>query len=316
MVNQVNQSQVLLLTGFRELGQLRYVFFSLTCAGYLLILVLNISVLVLICAKPRLHQPMYILLANLLLNTLIGCAAFYPKLLLDLLSGRQQVSRRGCLLQAFWVHLYVSVECNVLTVMALDRYAAVSRPLTYHSLLRPSTVLQLLLGAWLLPAAAYTCLIGLSSRLPLCGFQVSRTFCDNRSITHLSCVDVSLIGGVELLLAAAVVFLPLLLIFGCYVQILAVSFRLSSSGRPNKALATCVPHLVTYVSLVSSIVFEVVQPALANRNLPHALRVVMSMEGFLLPPLLNPLIYGVNLPEIRHEFTHLFTRMFTTTRRK
>ncbi|XP_040902326.1 olfactory receptor 6N1-like [Toxotes jaculatrix] len=303
-----NQSQVelLVLSGFNGLNQLRYLYFCITCAGYLLIILFNVSILTLICVKQNLHQSMYIFLANLLLNTLIGCAAFYPKLLHDLLSDVQLISRTGCLLQAFFVHTYVCVECNILTVMAFDRYAAIAHPLTYHSLVSSSRVHGLLAAAWILPVAAHTCLLSLSSLLPLCGFYVSRTFCDNRSITYLSCVDISLISLLELVFVSAGVFLPVLVIFGCYIKILAVSFQVSKSGRANKALSTCVPHLVTYASFVTSIVFEVVQPALAAKNFPHEFRVVMSMEGFLLPPVLNPLIYGLKLPDIRNNIGRMF----------
>ncbi|KAM9318575.1 olfactory receptor 6N1-like [Pholidichthys leucotaenia] len=306
-----NESHVelLLLSGFGELNHLRYLYFSITCIGYLLILLLNVSIFSLICAKPRLHQPMFIFLASLMLNTLIGCAAFYPKLLDDLLREVQLISRTGCLLQAFFVHTYVSVECNILTVMAYDRYAAISHPLTYHSLLSSSMVYRLLAAAWLFPVAANMCLLSLSSTLPLCAFKVSRTFCDNRSITYLSCVDISVISLMELVFASTTIFLPLLVIFCCYVKILSVSFHLSRSSRANKALSTCIPHLVTYCSFVTSIVLEVIQPALAGKNLPHQFRVIMSMEGFLLPPLLNPLIYGIKLADIRNSFRQMFRQM-------
>lgn len=290
MVNQ-SQQEILVLSGFQGLQQLRYLYFCLTCAGYLLAMVFNASILGLICLDRSLHQPMYILLANLLLNTLLGCTAFYPKLLHDLLRDEPRISRHGCTLQAFCVHVYVSVECNILMVMAYDRYAAVCHPMTYHRLLSRSRLCRLLAAAWSVPLVANNGILAASGTLPLCGARVVRVFCDNRSLTRLSCVDVSVIDLVELLVGAAVVFLPLLLIFSCYIKILA------------KALSTCVPHLVTYGSFVTSIVFEVIQPTLAGKKLPHIVRVFMSMEGFLVPPLLNPLIYGFKLPAIRNHMT-------------
>lgn len=308
IVNMLNQSQVevLVLSGFNGLNQLRYLYFCITCASYLLILLLNVSILALICVKQSLHQPMYIFLANLLLNTVTGCAAFYPKLLHDLLRDVQVISRTGCLLQAFCIHIYVSVECNILTAMAFDRYAAIAHPLTYHSLFSSSTVHGLLAAAWVLPVAGYTSLLSLSGRLPLCASSVSRTFCDNRSITYQSCVDISVISLMEIVLVSAFVFLPVLLIFGCYIKILAVSFHVSKGSRANKALSTCIPHLVTYTSFVLSVMLEVVQPVLAHKNFPPVIRVIMSMEGFLLPPLLNPLIYGLKLPDIRNHIRPMF----------
>uniref|UniRef100_UPI003AAFB7C0 olfactory receptor 8A1-like n=1 Tax=Centroberyx gerrardi TaxID=166262 RepID=UPI003AAFB7C0 len=220
----INDSEVelLVLLGFKGLDHLKYLYFCITFAGYLVIIVLNVSILVLICCKQSLHEPMYIFLANLLVNSLYGCAVFYPKLLHDLLSNVQVISRAGCIVQAYCVHTYVSVECNILTVMAYDRYAAISRPLMYRN-------------------------------------------------------------------------------------ILIIIFRVSKTTRA-KSLSTCVPHLVTYISFVLSIAFEVAQPALAAHDIPHVFRVIMSMEGFLVLPILNPIIYGIKLPKIRNNISSMFNR--------
>ncbi|KAM9820289.1 olfactory receptor 10J1-like [Neosynchiropus ocellatus] len=295
-----SQVEVLVLDGFQGFQNHRYLYFSITLAGYVAILMLNLFILVLISGTPSLHRPVYVLLANLQVNTLLGCSIFYPKLLHDLLQEVQLVSRSGCVVQAFGVHVYVSVECNLLTIMAYDRYAAVAHPLAYHRLLDGATVWKLLLAAWALPVAACGTLLSLTGGLPLCAARVPRVFCDNRSVSLLSCEDIALVSALELVFAAATIFLPLCVIFFCYVQILAVSCRLSRGRLADKALVTCVPHLVSYVSLVVSIVFEVVQPALAAREVPPQVRVVMSMEGFLVSPLLNPLIYGLKMPDIRN----------------
>nr|XP_057936454.1 olfactory receptor 11A1-like [Doryrhamphus excisus] len=298
MLNQ-SRVDVLVLTGFQELHALRFLYVCVTCAAYVLIVVFNVSLVLLVCKHGALHQPVYIFLANLMCNTLIGCTAFYPKLLHDLLSDVQLITPAGCLLQAFFVHVYVSVECIMLTVMAYDRYAAVVHPLSYHSLLCPSAVSKLLAVSWTLPVVVYAGLLSASGTLLLCRSHVGRIYCDNQSVTRLSCVHISLMRHFELLIVITFVFTPLVLVFCFYVRILIISFQLSKSSRANKALSTCIPHLVTYVSFVTSVVFEVVQPALATKNLPHAFTVVMSMEGFLVPPLINPLIYGLKLPLIR-----------------
>uniref|UniRef100_A0A672YEF8 Olfactory receptor 6N1-like n=1 Tax=Sphaeramia orbicularis TaxID=375764 RepID=A0A672YEF8_9TELE len=300
-----NQSQVelLVLVGFKGVDQFRYWYFCVTLVGYLLIVVLNVCVVLVICVQPSLHQPMYVFLSNLLFNTLLGCAAFYPKLLHDFLCDVQLISRRGCIVQAFCVHVYVAVESNILMVMAFDRYVAIAHPLTYPTVLSSSRVYTLLTAAWTLPVVAYVSLLSLTSQLPLCASHVNRTFCDNRSVMYLSCVDISMLSLIELVFACTVVFLPMGVIFCCYVQILTVSFQVTKSQRTNKALSTCIPHLVTYVGFVASIVFEIIQPALVGKHVPHAFRVMMQMEGFLVLPLLNPLIYGVKLPGIRDK-TH------------
>uniref|UniRef100_A0A4W6DTK4 G-protein coupled receptors family 1 profile domain-containing protein n=1 Tax=Lates calcarifer TaxID=8187 RepID=A0A4W6DTK4_LATCA len=269
---------------FNGLNQLRYLYFCITCASYLLILLLNVSILALICVKQSLHQPMYIFLANLLLNTVTGCAAFYPKLLHDLLRDVQVISRTGCLLQAFCIHIYVSVECNILTAMAFDRYAAIAHPLTYHSLFSSSTVHGLLAAAWVLPVAGYTCLLSLSGRLPLCASSVSRTFCDNRSITYQS--------------------FPLLPILFSYTKILKVCFSGSKQTR-QKAVSTCTPHLLSLLNYSFGAFFEILQTRLDLTNISKVQKNVLSLYFSVLQPLLNPIMFGMQMSKIRNTCKHL-----------
>ncbi|XP_041923313.1 olfactory receptor 6K2-like [Alosa sapidissima] len=94
--------------------------------------------------EKSLHEPMYIFLSNLCLNSLYGTVGFYPKCLLDLLSDTHTITYSWCLLQVYVIYSSVLCEISNITVMSFDRYVAICRPLQYHSILTPHAVLKLL----------------------------------------------------------------------------------------------------------------------------------------------------------------------------
>lgn len=68
--------------------------------------------------ESPLHQPMYILIACLSINSLYGTAGFFPRLLTDLLLYSHSITRSGCHVQTFVIYTYASCEFTILTLMA------------------------------------------------------------------------------------------------------------------------------------------------------------------------------------------------------
>nr|XP_014352379.1 PREDICTED: olfactory receptor 51E1-like [Latimeria chalumnae] len=65
----------------------------------------------------------------------------------------------------------------------------------------------------------------------------------------------------------------------------------------------CVCNPLRYTSIVTystlSKLISVTQHRFDIRNVPHSLRVIMSVQYLIIPPLLNPIIYGVRTQEIK-----------------
>ncbi|XP_033866324.3 olfactory receptor 10A3-like [Acipenser ruthenus] len=289
----------LLFTGFGEIGSsLTYLYFALTLAAFLLTVFVNLVLIAVIYLKENLHQPMYVFLCNLCINGVYGSLALYPTLLNSFLSNPRVISRVGCQFQIFFLNTYAGFECTILSVMAYDRYVSICKPLQYHSIMTTSYISILLFFAWLFPVCLFAVMVALTSSLPLCGNTIEKVYCDNGSVVRLSCVDTSRERMYAIFVTLLIPCVPLLLVLLSYQKILGACLKASSESRV-KALNTCIPHIVTFLNYTGNILFEVSSNRLENTNVPFHARSFMSLQLLITPPLLNPIIYGIKLQEIR-----------------
>ncbi|XP_076863856.1 olfactory receptor 51E1-like [Brachyhypopomus gauderio] len=286
----------LTLEGHVELEKYRYVYFIITLAVYVFILLFNIVVIYVIFTNKRLHEPMYIFIAALLFNSLFGSIALYPKLLSDLLSEQQVISYHGCVLQAFCIYTYASSEFTLLSAMAFDRYVSICKPLQYATLVKMSTVKKVLVLCWFLPSCENGIVTILTYQLHLCKSKLNRIYCTNYSIAKLSCGDISANNSFGLFVLGIAVFPPVIFIVFSYIRILAVCLKNSKDFR-GKALQTCLPHLLIFISFGITSCFEVINNRL-EANIPQIIPMILSVEIVVVPPLINPIIYGLKLQEI------------------
>ncbi|XP_017571707.2 olfactory receptor 6N2-like [Pygocentrus nattereri] len=286
----------LVMDGHIELQKYRYFYFIITLTVYLLIICVNAVVIFVIYANKCLHEPMYIFIAALLFNSLFGTSALYPKLLSDFLSERPVTSYSACLLQAFSIYTYAASEFTLLSVMAFDRYVSICKPLQYATLVKISTVKKLLFFCWFFPACEIGILIILTSRLQLCKFKLDRIFCNDYSIAKLSCGDTSVTNLYGIFGLIITVFPPVIFIIFSYIRIFDVCFKNSKEFR-RKALQTCFPHLFIFITFSFNSCFEVINTRLEG-NVPHIISVIVPVESFVIPPLINPVMYGLKLQEI------------------
>ncbi|XP_076147532.1 olfactory receptor 6N1-like [Alosa pseudoharengus] len=162
-------------------------YFLLVFVLYVLIITVNLTLILTVIMEKSLHEPMYIFLSNLCLNSLYGTVGFYPKFLLDLQSDTHTITYSWCITQAYVIYSSVMCEITLLTVMSYDRYVAICRPLQYHSILTPHAVLKLLVVAWAYPLLTIATALVLTVRIPICGSHIRKLFCDNPSILKLGC---------------------------------------------------------------------------------------------------------------------------------
>ncbi|XP_041807071.1 olfactory receptor 6N1-like [Chelmon rostratus] len=286
------------LTLFADTGPLRYLFFSLCLLIYIIIVCANVIIVLTVCLDRSLHQPMYMFISFLSLNSLFGSAGFFPRFLTDILSDTHLISRPSCFVQIFVVYTYVSCEMTILGIMAYDRFVAICQPLRYRSKMSFRMVGNLLVFAWLCPALAVGFCLSLTVRLRLCGNKLHRLFCSNWPVVHLSCVDTSLNSSAGLVVAVTTIFIPLFFVLYTYLRILLVCRRSSSEFR-GKALQTCLPHVVTFVTYSFTLFCELSLTRFETDELNPIITVVLSLEYLIIPPINNPLVYGLNLPQIR-----------------
>ncbi|XP_067371949.1 olfactory receptor 6N1-like [Channa argus] len=284
-------------TLFSDYGSLKYVFFSLCLLIYMTIISANVVIILTVCLDKSLHQPMYIFICCLCLNSLYGSAGFFPRFLMDILSDTHFISRPFCFIQVYVIHTYVAQELTLLTVMAYDRFVAICQPLHYHSKMTFRKVLYLLIFSVLYPVCAVSYFFYLAINLPLCGYKLHRMFCTSLPIIQLSCVDTA-VSETGQFLAVTSIFIPLFFVLYTYLRILLVC-RKSSSEFRGKALQTCLPHIVTFGNFCISIFCEISLSLYRMDEVNPFVFVVLSLEFLIIPPISNPLVYGLNLPQIR-----------------
>ncbi|XP_036423607.1 olfactory receptor 52K1-like [Colossoma macropomum] len=286
----------LLMEGHVDLEHYRYFYFVIVLAVYILIICFNTVVIFIIYSDKLLHEPMYIFIAALLFNSLFGTTVLYPKLLNDFLSERQVTSYQACMLQAFCIYTYGISEFTLLSAMAYDRYVSICKPLQYATLVKMSTVRKLLFFSWFVPSFEIGSLVILTYRLQLCKIKLDRIYCNNYAIVKLSCGDTSVNNSYGLFVLCVAVFPPVIFVIYSYVRILNVCLKNSKDFR-RKALQTCFPHLIIFISFSVTVCFEIINSRLEG-NVPHIINMIMSVENTVIPPLINPIIYGLKLQEI------------------
>ncbi|XP_031150899.1 olfactory receptor 6N1-like [Sander lucioperca] len=285
-------------TLFADFGPLRYLFFSLCLLLYMTVVSANIVIILTICLEKSLHQPMYIFICCLSFNSLYGSAGFFPRFLTDILSDTHLISRPLCFIQMYVIYTYASCELTILSIMAYDRFVAICQPLHYHSKMTFKMVTHLVIFAVLYSAFAMGCSLFLTVRLPLCGNKLNRLFCSNWPVVLLSCVDTTLNNIVGQFIMITTIITPLFFVLYTYLRILFVCRRSSSEFR-GKALQTCLPHIVTFMTYSFSLFCELSLTRFEADKMNPIITVVLSLEYLMIPPINNPLVYGLNLPQIK-----------------
>ncbi|XP_073330427.1 olfactory receptor 6B2-like [Pagrus major] len=304
-MENVSIVRIFILTGLNETNNYRVVLFTLTLLYYCMILFFNMTIIMIIILDKNLHEPMYILLCSFCINGLYGTAGFYPKFIFDLLSSSHEISYEACLLQAFVIYSFACSDLSILAVMAYDRYLAICRPLHYHSFMTKSRLSKMVCFSWITPLCIFSINVVLTSRLRLCSTNIKKLLCLNWIIVKLACPDANTIPNN--IFAYFTIFFYVshgLFVIWTYMHLIITSVR--SKDDRVKFMQTCVPHLTSLTTFVATIVFDLMYMRFGSTDLPQSLQNFISIEFLLIPPVLNPLIYGFKLTKIRHRILGFF----------
>ncbi|XP_018529677.1 olfactory receptor 6N2-like [Lates calcarifer] len=288
-------------SGHVEVHKYRYLYFLIMFSVYILIICFNFTIVCLICIHRNLHEPMYIFIAALLINSVVFSTNIHPKLLIDFLSEKQIISYSACLFQFYLCYTLSGSEFLLLAVMAYDRYVSICKPLQYPTIMRKTTVSILLGVAWLLPACQTAVAVILSADMKLCILTLKGIFCNN-SIYNLHCVSsrtLSIFGVIAVINAAL---FPLLFILFTYTRILIISYRRLNVRK--KAAQTCLPHLLVLISFSCLCAYDIIIVRLGS-DFPKTARFIMTLQAVLYHPLFNPIIYGLKMKEISKHLKRL-----------
>ncbi|XP_056302819.1 olfactory receptor 5K1-like [Danio aesculapii] len=274
----------------------RYIYFMCFFFLYTLILFVNILLIVVIVLERALHEPMYIFLCNLCVNDIYGSLGFYPKFLHDLILNSYVIPSYMCAIQAFIVYSYVMCECSTLAVMAYDRHVAICLPLDYHTKMNRFSCSILLVLCWIIPFLSMFIAVFLSNRLVLCRNHIDKLYCDNWSIVKLSCGS-TVINNIYGFIFISLYSVLVIVIIVSYLKLI-IACKASLECR-RKFLQTCVPHVISLINLTVATLFDNFSNRFGSDDVPANLRFFLALEMVVVPPLVNPVIYGLKFTEVR-----------------
>ncbi|XP_035987451.1 putative gustatory receptor clone PTE03 [Fundulus heteroclitus] len=298
-----NVNIVFVLQGLNDSVTNRQIYFAIALMSYLVTILVNLTLILTVCLDKALHQPMYIFMCNLCFTGLCGASSFYLKLLLVLLAGTHLITYTGCLTQMFFTYIYTFCKFTSLTVMAYDRYLAICQPLRYWALMTGKKVALLLLLTWCLSLLETTVGILLISRLSFCSHRMSRIFCTSWEVVKLSCSDTTannLYGMMIIILHT----LQIIIVLVSYMHLIRSAARSQTDRR--KFVQTCSPHLASLLVFSISVLFDTLYSRYGSSSMA-ALQNALSAEFLVVPPIVNPIIYGMNLRHIRIRIRLWFT---------
>ncbi|XP_051955485.1 olfactory receptor 1J2-like [Xyrauchen texanus] len=305
MDNLTFRNSLVLVEGLKITPQSSQIAFVIILIAFIFIMVSNIGMLIQISADTNLHQPMHILFCHLPVNDIIGSAVMIPRLLKDLLTDHSEryITYVECVIQAYFIHLYGTTCHTVLMIMAFDRYVAICNPLRYPIIMNNKMMVKLSAAAWGVAVVLVGILIGLSVRLSHCRSVIQNLYCDNASLFKLSCENVLINNAYGLTFTVVLFTTSVGWMLMTYIRIALVCLKSKNKATNSKAIKTCTTHLAVYLILLicgfTPIVFHRFSEYVEERKLA-------TIMFHVIPPGLNPIIYGLQAKEIRQRLFKLF----------
>ncbi|XP_006039375.1 olfactory receptor 52L1-like [Alligator sinensis] len=149
----------------------------------------------------------------------------------------------------------------------------------------------------------------LTSRLPFCGHRlISHSYCEHMAVVKLVCGNVRAnitYGLFVAFMAFMVVGFDVLVISVSYAMILRTVMRLPSTEARLKAVSTCASHTCVTLAFYIPAPFTF-RTHRFGHHIPHHLHIMVANLYLLVPPMLNPIVYGIRTRQIQGRVIRLF----------
>ncbi|XP_073468455.1 olfactory receptor 52L1-like [Aquarana catesbeiana] len=303
------------LLGFPGVLQFRRLLFIPFLLLFIIIILINSVIIHTVRKESSLHAPMYVLISLLSITHICGTTNILPKMLLGILFGMNQITLIGCLIQMFFIYFFSMMDCNVLLMMALDRYIAICKPLSYHTIMTRRMLVCLTVASFIRGVTVIVPVIYLASTVNFSGSNTIHHFaCEHMALLGLACSNVTKnkIVGLSMRVISMIVDLSFLSI--SYGTIICATLKISTGTLRKKAMHTCGTHalvilVVYFFRLSSSVMYRV------SKSVTKDTHNLLSAAYLLVPALANPLIYGLRTNEIRVRMLKTFSQKRVVAKR-
>ncbi|XP_037377931.1 olfactory receptor 52K1-like [Talpa occidentalis] len=267
--------------------------------AFVITIIGNVTILCIIRVEKSLHEPMFLLLAMLSVVDLSLVSVTVPRMLAIFWMNAKEISFNACLTQMFFIPSFYVMESGILLAMAFDRFVAIWYPLRYTTILANNMLVKMGLAILVRAVAILTPAPILTRSLESFRTQViAYSYCAFMAVVQIACGDISehiIYGLIVIVLSVG---FDLFFIILSYGLILHAVFRIPSWEARAKALSTCGSHICVIALFYSPVVFSVLAQILGYQLAPH-LQIIIDNLYFLVPPMVNPLIYAARTKQMR-----------------
>ncbi|XP_003421533.2 olfactory receptor 52A1-like [Loxodonta africana] len=277
-------------------------------AMYLVAMIGNSLLLSVIISEHSLHEPMYIFLGMLGATDIALATSITPRMLGIFWFHMPEIYFDSCLLQMWLIHTFQCIESGILLAMALDLYVAICYPLRHAAIFTHQLVTQIGTVVTLRAAILVTpCLILIKCRLKFYHTTVvSHSYCEHMAIVKLGAENVRVSKILGLFVAFTVAGFDLVFITLSYIQIFTTVFHLPQKEAKLKAFNTCIAHICVFLQFYLLAFFSFFTHRFGS-HIPPYIHILFSSIYLLVPPFLNPLVYGVKTKQIRSHVVKMFS---------
>ncbi|XP_024068620.2 olfactory receptor 52B2-like [Terrapene carolina triunguis] len=281
------------------------------CTMYAIAILGNFTILFIVKTEPSLHGPVYYFLCMLAVTDLVLSTSIVPKMLSIFWFYSREINFSACLTQMYFILSFFLIQSGILVAMAFDRYVAICDPLRHSTILTNTVVAKIFLAVVLRGVMLILPYPFLARRWPYCRTNIiPNTYCEHIAVVKLACTDISVSSYYSLSVAFLVIGMDVFFITVSYTQILRAIFSLPTKDARLKTFGTCGSHLCVILAFYIPHLFTALTQRF-GQNVALHLRVLMANMYLLVPPMLNPIIYGAKTQQIWDRLLQLFANKMT-----